>query len=68
VEVTGVNARRARLLLSPELFDLATPITVRVAGKTRKHTPVPSIRTLLTQFRRHRDAARLFPDVLELDW
>ncbi len=66
LRVTGRNLARVRLLLSPELFDLTQPITVRGARPARV-TPAPSVATLLRTFRRDRDARRLFPAEVELE-
>lgn len=61
VTVRATNAAEVRIFLSPDLFDLTKPLRVTVGGRTTAVTPAPSVATLLANFRRDGDRARLFP-------
>ena len=61
------NVRAARLWLSPELFDLDEPITLRRGRKETSVVPEPTIATLIASFRRDRDRTRLYPAFVDVE-
>ena len=67
ITVVSKNVARLTLRLSPEMFDLTTPVTVLSGTKTTRHEPRPTTRALLSSFRRERDRRRLFADEITLD-
>jgi len=67
VRITDRNVGTLRLLLSPALFDLSKKMKIRAGGRTRTVDPIPSVRTLLRNFRRDRDRTRLYPATIDLE-